>query len=70
LATSRFIPEIVDEFKGSSDLLEIRASRKDVERYLEGYMGQLLHFVQQNRQLQTDIKIRISEAVNGMYVSS
>ena len=46
LATSRFIPKIVDEFKGSSDLLEIRASRKDIERYLEGQMGQLLRFVQ------------------------
>jgi len=70
LATSRFIPEIVDKFKGSSDSLEIRARREDVERYLEGHMGQLLHFVQQNQQLQTDIKIGISEAVNGMYVSS
>ena len=69
LATSRFIPEIVNKFKGS-DLLEIRASREDVERYLEGHMGQLLYFVQQNQQLQTDIKIGISEAVDGMYVSS
>jgi hypothetical protein len=70
LATSRFIPEIVNQFKGSSQSLEIRASREDVEKYLEGHIGQLSSFVQENRQLQTNIKIGISEAVDGMYVSS
>ena len=70
LATSRFIPEVVDQFKGNSELLEIRASREDVERYLEDRIRQLSSFVQKNRQLQTDIKIGISEAVDGMYVSS
>ena len=69
LATSRFIPEIVDQFKGSSEL-EIRASREDVERYLEGHIKQLSPFVQENRQLQIDIMSGISEAVDGMYVSS
>jgi Cdc6-like AAA superfamily ATPase len=67
LATSRFIPEIVDRFKGTLSL-EIRASRKDVERYLEGRMEQLLPFVQQSSQLQEEIKTGISEAVDGMYV--
>ena len=69
LATSRFIPEIVDLFKGTVSL-EIRASSEDVERYLEGHIGQLPSFVQQNRQLQEDIKIGISDAVDGMYVPS
>jgi Cdc6-like AAA superfamily ATPase len=69
LATSRFIPEIVDRFKGSV-LLEVRASTEDVERYLEGYMEQLPSFVQRNRRLQEEIKTGISEAVNGMYVPS
>jgi len=68
-ATSRFIPKIVDQFKGNV-ILEIRASREDVERYLEGHMGQLPTFVQQNRFLQEEIKIGISEAVDGMYVRS
>ncbi|KAF2183470.1 ankyrin [Zopfia rhizophila CBS 207.26] len=66
-ATSRFIPEIVDLFNDSV-LLEIRASSHDVERYLDGHMGQLPSFVQQNRQLREDIKTGISEAVDGMFL--
>jgi chaperonin cofactor prefoldin len=69
LATSRFIPDIVDRFKGNVTL-EIRASSEYVEKYLEGYMKQLPSFVQRNQRLQEDIKTRISEAVDGMYVSS
>ena len=68
LATSRFIPEIVEHFKNDT-LLEIRASSEDVERYLEGHIGQLPSFVQLNKHLQEEIKIGISEAVDGMYVS-
>ncbi|KAI9765361.1 MAG: hypothetical protein M1840_007441 [Geoglossum simile] len=67
LATSRFIPEIVDCFKGTV-LLEIRASREDVERYLEGHMEQLRPFIQQNNQLQEEIKTGISKAVDGMFL--
>jgi Cdc6-like AAA superfamily ATPase len=67
LATSRFIPEIADWFKGCVSL-EIRASSEDVERYLEGHLEQLPSFVQQNGQLQEEIKTGISEAVDGMYV--
>ena len=65
--TSRFLPDIVNQFK-DSESLKICASRQDVERYLEGHMDQMLSFVQENRQLQTDIKTGISEAVDGMYV--
>ncbi|KAH0551748.1 hypothetical protein GP486_007034 [Trichoglossum hirsutum] len=67
LATSRFIPKIVDHFKGTVSL-EIHASRKDIERYLEGHMKQLPSFVQQNGQLQEEIKTGISEAVDGMFL--
>ncbi|KAK2809089.1 hypothetical protein FQN50_004143 [Emmonsiellopsis sp. PD_5] len=65
--TSRFIPKIVDQFKGNLRL-EIRASNEDVVRYLESHMGQLQPFVQENRQLQEDIKAGISEAVDGMFL--
>ena len=69
LATSRVIPEIVDQFKGSMSL-EIRASREDVERYLEHYIRhkQLPSFVRQNPSLQEEIKTGILKAVDGMYV--
>jgi hypothetical protein len=66
--TSRFIPEIVDHFRGISGsvTLEIAASREDVERYIEGNMVQLPAFVQRNTKLQADIKDSISVAVDGM----
>jgi hypothetical protein len=68
-ATSRSIPEITEAFKNST-LLEIQATKDDVEKYVEGHMQQLLLFVQQNQQLQKDIKTGISEAVDGMCVTS
>jgi hypothetical protein len=48
--------------------LEIHASSADVERYLEGRMGQLPSIVHQNTQLREEIKTGISEAVDGMCV--
>ena len=66
-ATSRFIPEIITKFSQSISV-EIRASDEDVQRYLEGHIGQLPLFVKQNRQLQEEIKTKISDAVDGMYV--
>jgi len=68
-ATSRFIPEITREFKGSI-LLEIRASDGDVQRYLHGRMSQLSLCVRRNVDLQEKIKAEIIKAVNGMYVLS
>ncbi|PMD66306.1 uncharacterized protein K444DRAFT_702104 [Hyaloscypha bicolor E] len=66
-ATSRSIPEIIDKFKGST-LLEIRARSEDVQRYLEGHMEQLQGFVQDNQELQREIKNEISYAVGGMFL--
>jgi Cdc6-like AAA superfamily ATPase len=67
-ATSRFIPEIENEFKGRI-LLEIYASDKDVQRYLDGHMFQLPSFVLSNFDLQEEVKTAIVSAVNGMYVA-
>ncbi|UKZ79450.1 hypothetical protein TrVFT333_007205 [Trichoderma virens FT-333] len=66
--TSRFIPEIVDRFKTASVSLEIRASTKDIRRYLKGHIGQLPMFVQQNQKLQQEVVTGISEAVDGMFL--
>ncbi|KAH6983729.1 hypothetical protein EDB80DRAFT_245320 [Ilyonectria destructans] len=66
-ATSRSIPDIMDRFETSLSI-EIRASLGDVARYLEGHIGQLPSFVQQDRQLQEDIMTGISEAVGGMFL--
>jgi hypothetical protein len=65
LATSRFIPEIVDMFKGRM-ILEIRASEHDIERYVEANLELLPAFVRRNTKIQEDIKISISNIVDGM----
>ena len=67
--TSRFIPEIIKEFEQSTSL-EIRASDKDVQRYLDADMSQLPSFVLRSPDLQERIKTEIVKAVDGMYVSS
>jgi hypothetical protein len=64
-ATSRFIPEITDRFKGSISL-EIRASEEDVRRYLEGHMSKLPTFVGNSSDLQEEVKAGIVKAVDGM----
>ncbi|KAJ5177143.1 uncharacterized protein N7482_003020 [Penicillium canariense] len=66
-ATSRFIPEIIDQFKDSISL-EIRATDEDVRIYLESHMGQLRPYVLENCQLQEEIKTSISDAVDGMFL--
>lgn len=67
-ATSRHITDIIDQFKGKSESLEIRASDQDVERYLGKNMDRLRPFVQQNQELQREIKTGIAKAAGGMYV--
>ncbi|KAL1856463.1 hypothetical protein Daus18300_010730 [Diaporthe australafricana] len=66
-ATSRFIPQITTKFSHSMSV-EIRASDEDVKRYLEGHIRQLPSFVERNPQLQEEIKTKISEAVDGMFL--
>ena len=64
-ATSRFIPDITEEFRGRPSL-EIRASEGDVRRYLDGHMSQLRPFVSRKPDLQEEIKTAIVKAVDGM----
>ena len=64
-ATSRFIPDIVEEFRGSPSL-EIRAHDGDVRKYLDGHMSQLRSFVSRKPDLQEEIKTEIVKAVDGM----
>jgi Cdc6-like AAA superfamily ATPase len=68
-ATSRIIPTIMNEFKGSISL-EIRASSEDVLRYLDGHMSRLPSFVSRNPDLRGRIKTEIVKAADGMYVSN
>jgi len=63
--TSRFLPEITERFR-KENLLEIRAKKDDIGRYLEGQISKLAGFVQRDRHLQEEIIEEISEAVDGM----
>ena len=66
-STSRNIPEITAKFTGSV-ALEIRASEQDVQRYVEGNISHLPSFVGRSLYLQEEIKSKIVNAVDGMYV--
>lgn len=68
-ATSRFIPEITDQFT-SGAWLEIRASDNDIKRYLDGHMARLPKCVSRSPDLQEKIKDVIVKTVDGMYVFS
>ena len=68
-ATSRFIPDIENEFKGKGAIsLEIRASDDDVRRYLDGHISRLPLLIQENCELEDKVKAAIVKAAGGMYV--
>lgn len=67
-ATSRFNAEIKNEFKGSI-YQEIRASSEDVRRYLDHHIFRLPGFVGRSPGLQEEIKSKIMQSVQGMYVA-
>lgn len=66
-ATSRFIPDIEKEFKKrGADWMEIRASDKDVRRYLDGHSSQLRSFILEDPELKEKVKATIVKAADGM----
>ncbi|OCK74144.1 hypothetical protein K432DRAFT_430203, partial [Lepidopterella palustris CBS 459.81] len=66
-ATSRFIPEIIEQFKQGSSL-EIRANARDVWGYIDGRISDLPSFVRNRQDLQQEIKTEIVKAVDGMFL--
>jgi len=66
LVTSRFIPEIHEQFHDDA-LLEIRAGHADVIQYVAGQSRHLPAFVGRNRDLQKEIETAIVGSVKGMY---
>jgi hypothetical protein len=65
MATSRFIPDIIEEFNGLPTL-EVRADDADVKRYVTGQTNRLSRCVQRDDNLQELIQNKIVEAVGGM----
>lgn len=66
-ATSRFDPGI-EEWFGGSVRLEVRAAKEDVQTYLNHQMSPTRAFLRKNQKLQEDIKAKIVDVVEGMYV--
>jgi hypothetical protein len=67
MATSRFIPEIVDAFNEALKL-EVQASKDDVKQFVAGQICRLPRCIQRDLALQEIVQERIVEAVDGMYV--
>ncbi|KAL5088278.1 hypothetical protein Trisim1_006730 [Trichoderma cf. simile WF8] len=69
LATSRPIPEIMDQVNSSNvTKLQIRAETSDITTYIEAQMDRLSRVTRRNLVLREDIKTNISEAVDGMFL--
>ncbi|KAE9577641.1 hypothetical protein CGMCC3_g6126 [Colletotrichum fructicola] len=66
-ATSRYIPEIETYFDDAQSI-EIRASDGDVMKFLNGHMYKLPEAVTKNKELQGEIKHKIVQAVQGMFL--
>ncbi|RYP68349.1 hypothetical protein DL771_006735 [Monosporascus sp. 5C6A] len=67
MVTSRFIPEIENEFRSMSTL-EVRASGTDVKRFVLGQIYRLPKCVQRDDELQGFAQEKIVEAVDGMFL--
>lgn len=65
MASSRHIPDIVEEFK-DMPRVEVRASNADVKRYVVGKIDRLAKCVQRDSNLQELAQNKIVEAVDGM----
>ncbi|KAK6535933.1 hypothetical protein TWF281_000182 [Arthrobotrys megalospora] len=66
-ATSRYIPEIMDELEDSTKL-EIRSSDDDIRKYLEGHLPHVSGVVGMNPDLQREATDEIVKAANGMFL--
>jgi hypothetical protein len=66
MATSRFIPEIVNWFNKALKL-EVQASKEDVKRFVAGQICRLPKCIQRDPTLQKIVQEKIVEAVDGMY---
>ncbi|RYP19461.1 hypothetical protein DL767_009642 [Monosporascus sp. MG133] len=67
MATSRFIPEIVDAFN-EAPKLEVQASKEDVKRFVAGQLYRLPRCIQRDAALQEMVQEKIVEAVDGMFL--
>jgi hypothetical protein len=68
MATSRFISEIIDAFRDLQTLmLEVKANKEDVKRFVAGQIYRLPKCIQDDLALQDMVQEKIVDAVDGMY---
>ncbi|KAH8702902.1 ankyrin repeat domain-containing protein [Phaeosphaeriaceae sp. PMI808] len=67
MVTSRFIPDIVNEFDKALRL-EVQASNEDVRRFVAGQVYRLPRCIQRDTALQDMVQSKIEEAVDGMFL--
>lgn len=65
MATSRSLPDIIEEFEPAMTL-ETRANKKDVRAYFEEQMSRLPRYVLKNTTFQARIVDDIAGAIDGM----
>jgi hypothetical protein len=65
LFTSRSIPEITEKFQ-SDPMLEVRASKEDVKRFVAGQIPRLPSCIRRDDKLISAVQSKIVEAVDGM----
>jgi hypothetical protein len=65
LATSRFIPDIVQSYDAAVSL-EVRAQKEDVERYITVQIPDLSTCVQRSDALHESIRSKLEDVVDGM----
>jgi hypothetical protein len=65
LFTSRFIPEIMENFR-LGPVLEVRASKEDVELFVAGQIPRLPSCIRRDNELVRAVQTKIVESVDGM----
>jgi hypothetical protein len=65
LFTSRFIPEIAQEFQ-SNLILEVRASEGDTRRFIAAQIPRLPNLIIRDKELRRTVENEIVKAVDGM----
>ncbi|KAI0509002.1 hypothetical protein F5B22DRAFT_376084 [Xylaria bambusicola] len=68
LVTSRFIPEITARFEKGVTKVEIRARNDDITKYMDGKLPTLPGFIARDENFWTEIKQKIVECVDGMFL--
>ena len=67
MVTSRDLPDIIEKFDETLTL-EVRATEKDVKRFVAGRIDGLPRCIQRDKVLQERVQEEIAKAVDGMYV--